>query len=72
VGTFAVQIARHPGAQVPCVCSTPEVDLVRQLGAGHVIDYTKQDFTFGAAARYDLAFRRDGVTQPGRGGRSRL
>jgi NADPH:quinone reductase-like Zn-dependent oxidoreductase len=72
VGTFAVQIARHPGAQVPGVCSTPDVDVVRQLGAGHVIDYTKQDFTFGAAARYDLAFRRDGVTQPGRGGRSRL
>jgi hypothetical protein len=59
VGTFAVQIARHPGAQVPGVCSTPDVDVVRQLGAGHVIDYTKQDFTLGAAARYDLAFRRD-------------
>ena len=40
VGTFAVQIARHLGAQVSGVCSTGHVDLVRRLGAGQVIDYT--------------------------------
>ena len=55
VGTFAVQIAKHLGARVTGICSGRHVDLVRRLGAGHVIDYTKQDFTTGAA-RYDLVF----------------
>ena len=53
VGTFAVQIAKALGADVTGVCSTANVDMVRSIGADHVIDYTKEDFTRGAA-RYDL------------------
>jgi len=55
VGTFAVQIGRWLGAEVTGVCSTRNVELVRSLGAHHVIDYTGQDFT-GDAQRYDLIF----------------
>jgi NADPH:quinone reductase-like Zn-dependent oxidoreductase len=53
VGTFAVQIARSLGAEVTGVCSTRNLDLVRSLGAEHVIDYTQEDFTRGSG-RYDL------------------
>ena len=53
VGTFAVQIAKSLGADVTGVCSTRNVDLVRSIGADHVIDYTQQDFTQDRH-RYDV------------------
>src|SRR5437762_13999818 len=53
IGTFAVQIAKSLGAEVTGVTSTRNVDLVRSIGADHVIDYTKDDFT-RTSQRYDF------------------
>lgn len=53
VGTFAVQIAKSLGAEVTGVCSTRNIDILRSIGADHVIDYTKEDFTKKTQS-YDL------------------
>jgi NADPH:quinone reductase-like Zn-dependent oxidoreductase len=53
VGTYAVQIAAALGAEVTGVCSTRNVELVRSIGAAHVVDYTREDFT-GGQSHYDV------------------
>ena len=53
VGTYAVQLAKAFGAEVTGVCSTTKVDMVRSIGADHVIDYTRDDFADGEQ-RYDV------------------
>jgi NADPH:quinone reductase-like Zn-dependent oxidoreductase len=53
VGTFAVQLAAALGAEVTAVCSTRNADLVRSIGAHHVVDHTREDYTAGGA-RYDV------------------
>ena len=63
VGTYAVQIARDIGCRVTGICSTSKLDLVRSLGADHVIDYTQEDFTRGEQ-RYDVIFQLAGTASP--------
>ncbi len=84
VGTFAVQIAKSFGAEVTGVCSTRNVDMVRSIGADHVIDYSQEDFT-RSGPRYDFildnvsnrplshlrrALTPEGTLQPNGGGHS--
>lgn len=59
VGTFAVQIAKALGAEVTAVCSTRKVEMVRAIGADHVIDYTQADFTQNGQ-QYDLILAANG------------
>ncbi len=65
VGTYAVQLAKALGADVTGVCSTAKVELVRSLGADHVLDYTQDDFADGTQA-YDLILDTGGNSRLGR------
>jgi len=55
IGTFAVQLAKHFGAEVTAVDSAPKLDMLRSIGADHVIDYTQEDFTQNGEV-YDVIF----------------
>lgn len=61
VGTFAIQIGKYFGAVITAVCSTANIELVRSLGADHVIDYTKEDFT-KIPSPFDVIFDAVGKT----------
>jgi NADPH:quinone reductase-like Zn-dependent oxidoreductase len=61
IGSAAVQLARHVGAEVTAVCDGPRAELVRSLGAGRVIDYAREDFTQDGG-RYDVIFDAVGMS----------
>ena len=69
VGTYAVQLVKAFGAEVTGVCSTPNLEMVRALGADHVLDYTREDFT-QSGATYDVVVDAVDKLAPSRGRRT--